>query len=342
MKKTFLSALVATALVLTACNQEKKYSIDWDLSIANQAGLTVDSVTLTIDEEVVQTVTTLKDGHALLEGTIDEPTLGTVTLYFTYQGLETNQTGYDVIVEPGVITTDNELNFGKGTPLNDAVLALFEQIDSISQAEGDCVPAIKDFVSEHKDDVSSVLVLTHPAMTSLLDCNELASLYEQTSDRLKQYKKMQTLKEKLECLSLSAPGKKFTDFEAEYNGKVQRLSDYVGKGKYVLVDFWASWCGPCRAEIPNLINVYQQYKGPKFEVLGVATWDEPDNTLKAIDELSIPYPQIMNAQEAGSKAYSIDGIPEIILFAPDGTILKRGLRGADIEKAVKEALGMAE
>lgn len=136
----------------------------------------------------------------------------------------------------------------------------------------------------------------------------------------------------------TAEGKIFKDFEAEYEGKVVKLSDYVGKGKYVLVDFWASWCGPCRAEIPNLLSVYEKYKGDRFEVLGVATWDKPEDTKTAIEQLNITYPQIMNAQYAGSNAYGINGIPQIILFGPDGTILKRNLRGAAIEEAVKEVL----
>lgn len=136
----------------------------------------------------------------------------------------------------------------------------------------------------------------------------------------------------------SAEGNMFVDFEAEYEGKVTKLSDYVGKGKYVLVDFWASWCGPCKAEIPNLIEVYNKYKGDKFMVLGVATWDKPAATLKAIEQLGIPYPQMLNAQKAGSDAYGIMGIPQIILFGPDGTILKRDLRGEQIEKVVSQYL----
>jgi thiol-disulfide isomerase/thioredoxin len=137
----------------------------------------------------------------------------------------------------------------------------------------------------------------------------------------------------------TAEGAMFKDFEAEYNGKVQKLSDYVGKGKYVLVDFWASWCGPCKREIPNLINVYNKYKGDKFEVLGVATWDKPADTERSIKELGIEYPQIINAQRAGSDAYGISGIPQIILFGPDGKIIKRDLRGEQIEAAVKNCLG---
>ena len=139
-------------------------------------------------------------------------------------------------------------------------------------------------------------------------------------------------------LEATAEGKMFADFSVEYNGKSTKLSDYVGKGKYVLVDFWASWCGPCRGEIPNLIKVYNKYKGNKFEVLGVAVWDEPEDSEQAIAELGINYPQILNAQEEGTQPYGIQGIPEIILFGPDGTIVRRGLRGPDIEAAVKECL----
>jgi len=142
-----------------------------------------------------------------------------------------------------------------------------------------------------------------------------------------------------EAQAATAEGKMFTDFECEYEGKIQKLSDYVGKGKYVLVDFWASWCGPCRGEIPNLIEVYNKYKGPKFDVIGVAAWDEPEDTKQAIEEDKIPYAQIMNSQKAGTDVYGIMGIPHIILFGPDGTIMSRNLRGPQIEEAVKAALG---
>ncbi|MEG2849449.1 MAG: TlpA disulfide reductase family protein, partial [Bacteroidales bacterium] len=145
-----------------------------------------------------------------------------------------------------------------------------------------------------------------------------------------------------EQLQKTAEGQQFTDFTVKggsLTGEDISLSNFVGKGKYILVDFWASWCGPCRAEIPNILNIYKKYKGDKFDVLSVAVWDEKAETLKAIEEEKLPWNQIINGQEEPASLYGINGIPHIILFAPDGTIVKRGLRDVAMEEAVKEALG---
>lgn len=127
------------------------------------------------------------------------------------------------------------------------------------------------------------------------------------------------------------PSKPFTDFSVVYNGKTTRLSDYVGHGKYVLVDFWASWCAPCIEEIPQIITVYNKYKERGFQVLGVAVSDKPAYTEAAIKEHGIPYPQIINAQEIASEAYHFTVIPYTLLFDPDGNIIARGLRGEKLE-----------
>ena len=130
-------------------------------------------------------------------------------------------------------------------------------------------------------------------------------------------------------------GTMFKDFAVEYDSNTTRLSDFVGRGKYVLADFWASWCGPCLREIPNLIAAYNKYKDCGLQVLGIAVWEEPDESLKVIAEKNIPYPQILGVSEEITNIYGINAVPHIILFAPDGTILARGLRGEEIDKRLE-------
>ena len=92
--------------------------------------------------------------------------------------------------------------------------------------------------------------------------------------------------------------------------------------------------------MPNLANVYNTYHGDNFDMLSIAVWDEVEDTKVAAKELGIVWNQIVNAQQIPTDLYGIDAIPHVILFGPDGTILKRDLRGEKIGEAVKEALGI--
>lgn len=222
------------------------------------------------------------------------------------------------------------------TEMEEKLNPLFEKIQATPDSEEGMAQVKKlatDFVAENHNDAGVYVIrafydmfMTTEEVIEFIDSDE----YFKNDSTLIEKKKL------LRKLLATGEGSMFVDFEAEFNGKVTKLSDYVGKGKYVLVDFWASWCSPCKREIPNLINVYNKYKSDKFEVLGVATCDKPEDTIKSIEQLGIPYPQMLNAQKAGSDAYGISGIPHIILFGPDGKILKRNLRGEQIEKVVSE------
>lgn len=138
------------------------------------------------------------------------------------------------------------------------------------------------------------------------------------------------------------PGKMFVDFAGyTVDGEPSKLSDYVGKGKFVLADFWASWCGPCKREIPNLIELQNKFGGDKFVVLGVNVWDEEAKFKEALTAEGITYPQIYiprDNKDNATEMYGIKGIPQIILFAPDGTIVKRNLRGDAMKEFVAEQL----
>ena len=113
----------------------------------------------------------------------------------------------------------------------------------------------------------------------------------------------------------------------------------MGRGQYVLVDFWASWCEPCLKETPNLIAAYEKYKDKGLQVLGVAVSDKPTHTESAIKELGIPYPQIINSQRVAIEAYKFNGIPYILLFDPEGNIIARNLRGEELKAKLAEIFG---
>ena len=180
----------------------------------------------------------------------------------------------------------------------------------------------------NKDNYVAVAAIDN--LRYLLDDNQLDSVLSVVGPTVAQAGPVKNLQQAVTARKATAEGVKFSDFEVNN----VKFSDYVGKGKYILVDFWASWCGPCKAEVPNLKNVYQKYAGKDFDILGVAVWDKEKDSEKAITDLGLPWNQIINAQSIPTDLYGIQGIPHIILFGPDGTILKRDLRGADIEAEV--------
>ncbi len=122
------------------------------------------------------------------------------------------------------------------------------------------------------------------------------------------------------------------------DGKEISNADY--KGKILLVDFWASWCGPCRQEIPHVKEVYAKYNQNGVEVLSVSIDGKKDEWLKALDEEKMPWAQIL-APEAGKeimKEYQFSGIPYLILLDRDGKIAAKNIRGKGIDKAIDELL----
>ena len=137
-------------------------------------------------------------------------------------------------------------------------------------------------------------------------------------------------------------GQQYTDLEmADPDGKMHKISDLVGEGKYVLVDFWASWCGPCRAEMPNVLEAYNKYHDKGFEVVGVSFDQKKEAWVKAVGQLKMPWLQISDLkgwQCAAAPIYKIDAIPDNILIDPQGKIIDRGLRGKALHTRLEKLL----
>jgi len=208
---------------------------------------------------------------------------------------------------------------------------------------------IEDFNAYQKETVrangDNVLGLLALSQLMLDDDAEMIELLGGLSDEMKQIPEVARMIATYDTKSRTAEGTKFIDFAViqdpeNPDASMVKFSDYIGQGKYVLVDFWASWCGPCKAEMPNLVNVYNTYHGDNFDMLSVAVWDKVEDTVAAAPGLGIVWNQIINAQRIPTDLYGIEGIPHIILFGPDGTILRRNLRGEAIGEAVREALGL--
>ena len=135
-------------------------------------------------------------------------------------------------------------------------------------------------------------------------------------------------------------GQQFTDLEmADPDGKMHKISELVGEGKYVLVDFWASWCGPCRAEMPNVLEAYNKYHAKGFEVIGVSFDQKKEAWVKAIGQLQMPWLQISDLQGwkcSAAPIYKIDAIPDNILIDPQGKIIDRALRGKALQSRLQK------
>ncbi len=137
-------------------------------------------------------------------------------------------------------------------------------------------------------------------------------------------------------------GQQFTDLEeADVDGKMHKLSEYVGKGKWVLVDFWASWCGPCMQEMPNVVAAYEKYHAKGFDVVGLSFDNKKEPWVKAIADQKMPWIHLSDLKgwkTVASEVYGVNSIPDNLLIDPQGKIVARGLRGEGLQAKLKEIL----
>ena len=323
MKK--LLFFMAAVALLASCGDSNKYSVTMTLPSSDLAGST--AYLIDIDSEDTVATATVADSVVKFEGTTDKAFLAGVKVGFG---------SAMIVVEPGEINVD-VTGKAAGTELNKSLEALVDSLQS-AQSQEDLAAILKSAYEANKDNpigIFAFLNYVQVAEMGLADVEaELAG-----APVIAASKQMTKMLESLRSVENTTEGKMFTDFTVTGDdGKEQRLSDYVGKGDYVLADFWASWCGPCRMELPNIKKIYDKYNGKGLTVIGIAVWDKPEDTRKAIEEEQIPWPQILNAGHVPTDIYGIQGIPHIILFGPDGTIIARNLRGDDMAAKVDEVM----
>ena len=185
-------------------------------------------------------------------------------------------------------------------------------------------------------------IFTTSRWTRRLNQDQLESVLGKAGNEFKATEAYQKSNERLHNMKTSVPGNTYKDIiSKDPNGNEIALSEYAGKGKYVLLDFWASWCPPCREEMPNLVNLYEKYKDKNFEIVGYSL-DQKENAWKnGIEKMNMTWPQMSDCEYWDSpavKLYAIQSIPCIILIDPEGKIIERGLNVDDLTKKLEHLI----
>ncbi len=357
-KKRFVISLTSLLIVLGACEETPKGNLQIHGTLPKDFSTEVQYAYLLDDNN--QVIDSAKIEHRTFDfdrQTDDSLRLASIDVPQSYR--------LPIILEEGKIKADFKTGLVYGTPLNDGYKEMVansiasskciqQQIDSITKSsintnvvdraisklifdtrENDKIEIAK-YLAKHPNDEVGILVLRELLSYEGITREEVTRWRAMAQEKVLNDPFIKERYKRYDNELKTQEGAMFSDFEGlTTEGKATRLSNYAGKGKYILLDFWASWCVPCRYQLPKLKKIYKQYHAKGLEIVGVAVSDKLADHQRAVREEKLEWQQIVSEVDANN-LYGIRTIPQLILLSPEGKILSRGLNADELSEKLAQ------
>ena len=367
MKKLMLGLI--PILILASCSKSNKFDLEVTLT-GQPTGNMVYLQKLDGREFVNVDSTEIKDNAFKFTGTLETPELyfirvgqsEPIMLFLENSKIEVNASldSMDKAKIVGSETNDLYAKFNTDLrPIQAKMENLYQKADSLKMAnaltpaveeeldkEYNAIDAeqtefIKKFIAENPKSVASAFIASRFLAPSLElpELEKIAAIFDASIAKSQYVVKLQ---EKVATMRKTAIGQPYVDFAlADTSGKQISLASLVDGKTVVMIDFWASWCGPCRHENPNVVAIYKDLKDKGFQIIGVSLDKSKEAWVKGIKEDGITYPQVSDLlywDSAVAKLYAVSGIPHTVLIGKDGKIAAKNLRGDELRAKVEELL----
>jgi peroxiredoxin len=368
MKQSFFSFSLLTLLVLAfSCNQNTSDDFTMNITI-NGTNDTKLILQQNIDGNWTRADSAeMVEGQAVLKGKVDMPELFYVTLegtrafmpVFVENGNINVTAEFEKIRNPQVTGSEthkkyiefnesladidvlyNELNMQYRTARADNDSVLMEQISNeYMELDRRKADHIKNYAIRNNTSVVSPYVIQ--TYSYMFDADDLEDVANSLDPSIKNSTYTKYVENRLATLKRVAIGQPFVDFSLnDPDGNIVPLASVTGKN-YVLVDFWASWCQPCRRENPNIVDAYNKYHKKGFDVFGVSFDREYNDWVQAIQADNLTWTHVSDLKYWSSQAgklYGVQSIPHSLLLDPDGIIIAKNLRGEALQNKLAELL----